>query len=284
MINRKILITGGNGQLGKEIATRTAPNHTFIPLGKDELDITCQREVEKKVNELKPTHIIHAGALTAVDQCELEQQKAFEVNAIGSFHLANAARAVCANMLYISSDYVFDGTNHHPYEEGDQPSPSSTYGMSKWLGERLVKSALPSSTIIRTSWVYGHGGRNFVNTMLRLAAQQKEIKVVSDQIGCPTYTADLADVILQLIDKKGGMYHVSNSGSCSWYEFAKRILVEAGYDPSIIHPISTEDFGAVAPRPAYSVLSHSNLIAEGVTPPRHWAEALKEYLVKERTK
>ncbi|WP_100404819.1 dTDP-4-dehydrorhamnose reductase [Bacillus solitudinis] len=280
----RILITGANGQLGKELVKKCSRNNTVIAMTKDELDVTNQEVVEKRMKQIRPNTLIHAAAFTAVDQCELEQKKAFEVNAIGSLNIARAARTNDARMFYISSDYVFDGKKDRPYEEADKPNPTSTYGMSKWLGEQLVQLTVPKSTIIRTSWVYGHGGKNFVNTMLRLAEQQIEVTVVSDQIGCPTYTSDLADIIIQLFDKKAGIYHVSNSGSCSWYEFAKRVFKEAGYDPSMIRPISTEEFGAIAPRPAYSVFSHDKLVSNGSPLPRRWDEALIEFIVKEREK
>ncbi|MCS0674073.1 dTDP-4-dehydrorhamnose reductase, partial [Cytobacillus firmus] len=221
-------------------------------------------------------------AFTAVDQCEIKCKEAFEVNGLGSGFVAQAANKVNARMFYISSDYVFDGRKQSPYTEEDEPNPQSTYGMSKWLGEKLVQK-FTNGTIIRTSWLFGHDGKNFVKTMLDLAEKNKEIKVVNDQIGSPTYVNDLAETIIELLNKKSGIYHVTNSGSCSWYEFARTIFKEAGFSPGLVHPIMTEEYGALAPRPPYSILAHDALIRENVKVPRPWNEALQEFIRKEKS-
>ncbi|OIJ18605.1 dTDP-4-dehydrorhamnose reductase [Anaerobacillus alkalidiazotrophicus] len=277
----RILITGANGQLGKELAEKAKQLATVTALGKDQLDITNQIHVSQVINSLKPDVIIHAAAYTAVDQCEHDKMKAFEVNSLGTLHVAKEAKQSGAKMVYISSDYVFSGDKTTPYREEDHPNPKSVYGLSKWLGEQLVRSIIEESYIVRTSWLYGSSGKNFVKTMLKLAEQRNEVKVVDDQIGSPTYTKDLADVIMQLIGKTYGIYHVSNSGFCSWYMFAKYIFKEAGFDPNLIKPITTEAYGALAPRPAYSVLAHNSLKREEIEKPRRWEEAVDEFIREE---
>jgi dTDP-4-dehydrorhamnose reductase len=275
-----ILITGADGQLGKELTRRISQSYSVITLGRKEMEITKQEDVEQNILKYKPKIVIHTAAFTKVDQCEIDRKQAFEVNCLGTGYVAQAASKIGARMFYISSDYVFDGQKCSPYSESDLPNPQSIYGMSKWLGERLVLY-LTEGSVIRTSWLYGHEGNNFVKTMLELAKQKKEIRVVNDQIGSPTYVKDLAEAILELLDKKNGIYHVSNSGSCTWYEFAQSILTEAGYNSKIVHPITTEEFGALAPRPNYSVLGHQSLHNENVQIPRFWYEALKEFIRKE---
>ncbi|WP_034644689.1 dTDP-4-dehydrorhamnose reductase [Bacillus methanolicus] len=275
-----ILITGGNGQLGKELERQLSIAHSVISLGKQDLDITSKEDVEKIISNMKPQIIIHAAAFTAVDQCETDRKRAFEVNSLGAFYVAQAASKVGARMFYLSSDYVFDGNKHSPYVEEDEPNPQSIYGMSKWLGEKLVL-LFDHVTVIRTSWLYGHDGKNFVKTMLELAKKNREFKVVNDQIGSPTYVYDLTETIIHLFDKKNGIYHVSNSGSCTWYVFAKTIFEEAGFNPKNVMPTTTEEYGALAPRPRYSVLGHNALLRENVNLPRPWKEALKDFLRKE---
>lgn len=278
--NLDIVITGAHGQLGKELERTLSHSHSVVSLSKHNLDITEKDEVNKIITELKPQIIIHAAAFTAVDQCETERKKAFEVNVLGTGYVALAANIVRARMFYISSDYVFDGKKQTPYLEEDVPNPKSIYGMSKWIGEKLVLS-INNGTIIRTSWLYGHDGKNFVKTMLELAKKNKKIKVVADQIGSPTYVKDLSETIIQLFDKKSGIYHVSNSGSCSWFSFAKTIFEEAGYNPDLVHPTTTEEYCALAPRPHFSVLGHEALIQENISIPRPWHEAIREFIRKE---
>jgi dTDP-4-dehydrorhamnose reductase len=275
-----ILVTGSDGQLGKELTGRLMESYSVVSVDRKEMDITKQEEVEQVILKHKPKVIIHTAAFTNVDQCEIDRKQAFEVNGLGTGYIAHSAAKVGARMFYISSDYVFDGQKTSPYSEDDRPNPQSIYGMSKWLGEQLTLN-LSGGIIIRTSWLYGHEGKNFVKTMLELAKKKDEIRVVIDQVGAPTYVNDLVETIIELLDKKPGVYHVSNSGSCSWYEFAKVILAEAGMNPDIIYPISTEVYDALAPRPRYSVLSHNALLNENVKAPRPWNEALKEFIRKE---
>jgi dTDP-4-dehydrorhamnose reductase len=278
--NLDIVITGANGQLGKELERRLGPIHTVVSLSKNDLDISEKEEVYKKITQLEPQIIIHAAAFTAVDQCETDRRKAFEVNSLGTGYISNAANMVGARVFYISSDYVFDGNKQSPYSEEDVPNPQSIYGISKWIGEQFVLS-INNGIVIRTSWLYGHEGKNFVKTMLELAKKNKEIRVVNDQVGSPTYVNDLAETISHLLDKKNGIYHVCNEGSCSWYIFAKAIFEEAGFDPYLVKTITTEEFGALAPRPHFSVLENKALLRENVQIPRPWNEALKEFIRKE---
>lgn len=275
-----ILITGGQGQLGKALERKLSPAHTVISLGKEELDISNKEAVEEIISFYKPNVVIHAAAFTAVDDCEREYKKAFEVNGLGARYVTEAANQVNARMFYISSDYVFDGNQQTPYREGDVPNPQSIYGMSKWLGEKLVLQ-FQKGTVIRTSWLYGHDGKNFVKTMLELAKKNIEIKVVNDQTGSPTYVDDLSETIGQLLDKKSGIYHVTNSGSCTWYQFAQAIFEEAGFDSNLVLPTTTEVYGAIAKRPRFSVLDHSALRKEKIEIPRAWHLALKDFIRKE---
>lgn len=278
----RILITGGKGQLGRELERKLSRSHDVWSLGKEELDITRKDEVDSVLTAIRPEMIIHCAAYTAVDECEKNRKKAFEVNGLGTCFLVQAASRLDARIIYISTDYVFDGAKGSPYTEDDEPNPLSIYGLSKWMGEKFVLNYM-KGTVVRTSWLYGHSGKNFVKTMLRLAESKKEIKVVHDQIGSPTYAKDLVQVIVQLFGKKDGIYHVSNKGQCTWYEFAKEILRLAQLDPAIISPITTEEYNAPAPRPKYSVLGHEGLKREEILPLRPWDEALEEFFRKEKT-
>lgn len=278
-----IIITGANGQLGKELVRKLGRSHSVIGLGKKDLDITDYNQVADVITHYQPQYIIHTAAFTSVDQCEMDRKKAFEVNALGTGCVAQAADKIHARMIYISTDYVFDGKKQSPYSEDDDPNPQSIYGISKLLGERLAR-LFNNATIIRTSWLFGHDGANFVKTMLKNAKKGKEIMVVNDQTGCPTYVHDLADTIIHLLDKKNGIYHVCNSGPCTWNTFAKAILKEAGFDSDLIIPVTTKEYGSSCPRPLYSVMDQNALLKEGIKPLRHWKEALKEFLRREMDK
>ncbi|PWW31928.1 dTDP-4-dehydrorhamnose reductase [Cytobacillus oceanisediminis] len=273
----EILITGAHGQLGTALERRLCQTHSIVSLSKNDLDITNKEKAEKIILHFKPEIIIHAAAFTEVDQCEINIHKAFDVNGLGALNIAQAANKVKARMFYISSDYVFDGSKHSPYNEEDTPNPQSIYGMSKWVGEKLVLKN-NNGTVIRTSWLYGLDGKNFVKTILNMAKKNTEIKVVNDQIGSPTYVKDLAETIIHLFDKKNGIYHVSNTGSCSWYEFAKTIFELAGFNPNLVLPTTTEHYEALAPRPRYSVLGHKALLREDIKALRPWKEALNEFI------
>lgn len=280
----KILITGAKGQLGRELA------HVFkrekpLLTDKDDLDITQTTAVVRLIEKLKPDLIIHTAAYTTVDQAESEKNTAMLVNHQGTKNIVEAIihpnhpniTRISPKLIYISTDYVFDGKKNSPYKETDIPYPLNVYGASKLAGEKEVQR-LPKERwlIVRTAWLYGEG-KNFVKTILELVKIQKELKVVDDQIGSPTWARDVARAIKFLIAKNAfGLYHVVSKGKVSWYDFAKEILrIQKIKIP--IFPIKTKDFPRLTIRPPYSVLSTAKLQKLGFKMP-HWKEALKEYL------
>jgi dTDP-4-dehydrorhamnose reductase len=275
----RIVVTGANGQLGQELVRQLQQTDVELyPFTKNDLDITNESIVNEVVKKIKPDIIINAAAYTKVDQAEVEEETAYLVNAIGQRSLAVAAEKVGAKICYISTDYVFDGNSTIPYREYDKTNPLGVYGKSKFVGEELTKSLCSRYFIVRTAWVYGKFGQNFVKTMLRLAKEKEEIDVVNDQIGSPTYTVDLARFIIELVQtEKFGIYHCTNSGSCSWYEFAKTIFEESNISVKV-NPITTEQFPRPAARPKYSVLDNFAMKVNGFPMLRHWREALKEFL------
>ncbi|MBO0995695.1 dTDP-4-dehydrorhamnose reductase [Bacillus sp. SD088] len=275
----KILITGAKGQLGTDLVEifSADPYVELFPYNKAELDITDEAKVNEVIKRIEPDLIIHTAAYTAVDECETNWKTAFNVNSFGTYYMAKAAKKVGAAMMYISTDFIFSGEKRQPYTSADAPDPLSIYGASKLLGERFVQQLVKEFYIVRTSWVYGENGKNFVKAMLRLAENEQTFYVVEDQIGSPTYTKDLAAAIQQLIGKPYGIYHISNQGVCSWFEFAQAILKLAGYKEGLVKPISTEEYGTIAQRPAFSVLSKESIENEGITM-RHWQVALEEFL------
>ncbi|MEW8986727.1 MAG: dTDP-4-dehydrorhamnose reductase, partial [Bacillus sp. (in: firmicutes)] len=222
--------------------------------------------------------IIHCAAYTAVDNAETNQDQAYLVNAIGTGNLSVAAERIKSKLCYISTDYVFDGTASSPYYEYDITNPQTVYGKSKRAGEQLVQSLCSRWFIVRTSWVYGASGRNFVKTMLKIGQERDSIQVVNDQWGCPTYTSDLALFLGELVvTEKYGIYHASNAGICTWFEFAQAIFEEVNI-PVTVEPCTTEQFPRPAPRPRYSVMESMAIRMNGFLPIRHWREALREYL------
>ncbi|WP_134683471.1 dTDP-4-dehydrorhamnose reductase [Brevibacillus migulae] len=276
----RILVTGGKGQLGVEVTnTLMANDHQVCSYGRDELDITNLDEVIKTIENLRPEVIVHTAAYTQVDKAEQEVDQAYLVNAYGTRNIAVAAEKIGAKLIYISTDYVFDGESNIPYTEFVPTNPRTVYGKSKLAGEKFVQQLSSKFFILRTSWVYGKHGNNFVRTMLKLATQQPELRVVHDQVGCPTYTRDLAEFISKVMySEKYGIYHVSNAGQCSWYEFAKAIFEETRSNDIRITPVTTVDFPRPAPRPRYSVFDHMAIRLNGFQPIRPWKDALKDYL------
>ncbi|MEC3856828.1 dTDP-4-dehydrorhamnose reductase [Bacillus sp. WOD8 KX774193] len=275
----RVLVTGAKGQLGKDMVNSlTSVGYQVYGFGRDELNITDSCRVKQVISEIQPAIVIHTAAHTKVDLAESEPEEAFLINGIGTRNLAVYSESIGAKMVYISTDYVFDGTGTVPYNEFTSTSPLGVYGRSKLAGEHFVQNFHSKFFIVRTSWVYGQHGNNFVKTMLEIAKDRDELSVVNDQRGCPTYTIDLASYILQLIDsEKYGVYHISNSGQCTWYEFAKAIFEEAGIEIQV-NPCTTNDFPRPAPRPAYSVFDHMSLRLNGFNTPRGWRDALKEFL------
>ncbi|RBW68880.1 dTDP-4-dehydrorhamnose reductase [Bacillus taeanensis] len=275
----KIVVTGANGQLGVDMVSRLkVEEYEVYGFGRAELDITNQDQVNQKVKEIQPDIIIHCAAYTAVDLAETEVDQAFLVNGIGTRNIAVAAEKVNAKLVYVSTDYVFNGQGETPYTEFDVTSPLGVYGKSKLAGEQFVREHHSKFFIVRTSWVFGKHGNNFVKTMLKLVQDRDTLSVVHDQVGCPTYTVDLAECISNLVKtERYGTYHVSNSGSCSWYEFAKEIFSQSNIKVDV-QPVTTEEFPRPAPRPKYSIFEHSALRLNDFPPMPDWKKALGEFL------
>ena len=271
------LITGGEGQLGVALA-RSAPGPA-VAAGRADLDVGDPAAVARMMARVRPSLVIHAGAYTDVDGCEADRPRAWRVNAEGTAHLARACAVAGARLVYVSTDYVFAGNASAPYEPDDPLRPTSVYGASKLAGELAVRTLLPEGhAIVRTSWVFAARGRNFVRTILRLAAQRPELRVVDDQRGRPTCADDLAFWIWALVDRGAtGTFHASNAGECTWYGFAREIVARAGYATRVL-PVSTAEFPRPARRPAYSVLSTASLTAATGIEPRPWTEALVDVL------
>lgn len=272
----KTLVTGITGQLGHDVCLRLG--NRAVGVSSRDFDLTDEAAVIKYVEKLKPDAIIHCAAYTAVDKAEDNPERCIAVNVGGTRNLAHAATMVGAKLLYISSDYVFDGTLDRPYEIDDGTNPLNVYGKSKLLGENAVRELVRQHFIVRTSWVFGANGGNFVKTMLRLVKEGRKLKVVSDQIGSPTYTCDLAQLLCEMIEtEKYGVYHVTNSGFCSWYEFACEIFKQAGIDAEIT-PVDTAEFPTRARRPQNSRLSQLSLDSAGFERMRDWKPALAHFL------
>jgi dTDP-4-dehydrorhamnose reductase len=281
----KVLITGANGQLGSEIRELGTMyedlNIAFTDF--DTLDITNQEAVYNYIDEHDPEYIINCAAYTAVDQAEKEISKAYQLNAIGPENLAIACARSGAGLIHISTDYVFDGMAYQPYNEDVNPNPQSIYGKSKLKGEENVVAFCPSAIIIRTSWLYSPYGNNFVKTMIRLGAERDLLKVVFDQVGTPTYARDLASVIIGIVKNsamddtlwKPGIYHYSNEGVCSWYDFAIEIHHLAGITCQT-EPIESKDFPTLAKRPFYSVLNKSKIKSAFGCKIPYWKHSLED--------
>ena len=276
-VNMKILITGANGMLGTDLK-EVLKNEEVIATDLPEVDITNKEQIVDFVNKHNPDVIINSAAYTDVDGCETNETIAYDVNVKGCENLAIAAKQSESTLVHISTDYVFNGDNTKPWEENDKTGPISVYGKTKLQGELAIKKTFNNFFIIRTAWLYGINGNCFPKTMLDLSKNHKEISVVNDQVGSPTYTNDLAIAISQLIKTDYyGTYHVTNSGSCSWYEFAKLIFELSKIDVEV-KPVTTSEFPRPAPRPKYSVLSNNMWKNNGFEPLRDYKIAIEEYL------
>jgi dTDP-4-dehydrorhamnose reductase len=278
----RVLITGAGGQLGHDLQRAFADDthHEVVPCTRDELDLASRDSVLQAITTVAPDVVVQAGAWTHVDGCETEPDQAWRVNALGTRHVADASRVVAARVVYVSTDYVFDGRASTPYTEWSAVGPLSMYGRSKLGGERELS---PSDTIVRTSWVCGVHGANFVKTMLRLAGERDTLTVVDDQHGCPTFTPDLAAAIkLLVVHRLPGVFHVTNQGATTWFAFARAIFAAAGLDAERVQPISTAELQPArpAPRPAYSVLDNAALRLSDLPMLPDWHEPL-ERMVKE---
>jgi dTDP-4-dehydrorhamnose reductase len=275
----KILVTGYTGQLGHDVGHYGLKlGLNMVGIGSKDLDITNEEEVSRYIKKVNPDAIIHCAAYTAVDKAEDERDTCWNVNVEGTKYLARAAREVQAKFMYISTDYVFNGEGLTPFKETDKPSPIGYYGRTKYEGEEVVKQLLDKWFIVRISWVFGVNGNNFVKTMLRLAETRNELNVVGDQFGSPTYTSDLARLVVEIIQSdKYGIYHASNEGFCSWAEFANEIFRQANKDVKV-NSILTEEYPTRAVRPKNSRMSKRKLVDNGFTPLSSWQDAVKRYL------
>ena len=287
----KILLAGSGGQLAQELQPILLSSGEVIAVDRTSLDLSKAESIRQAMAEIQPDLVVNAGAYTAVDKAEIEPELAQAVNGIAPGILAEECEKLRSTLIHISTDYVFDGSQGSPYLETDSTNPLGTYGKSKLMGEEAIRKAGNRHIIIRTAWVYGNGGKgNFVKTMLRLGKEREEIRVVADQVGSPTWTGDLAAAISHIIPhvqpENFGTYQYTNSGVCSWYDFAIAIFEEAekiGFPLKVqrVVPITTSEYPTPAKRPAFSVLSSVKISALLGTHPPHWRQGLRQMLVRE---
>lgn len=274
----KVLVIGSAGQLGHDLLKTLAPSHDVTGVDIGEIDITDPASVQGVVRDQDADTVINCAAYTNVDSCESDSDKAWAVNADGAGNTARACAEAGAALIHISTDYVFDGTNKEPYLEDDPTSPLGEYGRGKLAGEELVRRELPDGhLIVRTAWLFGSTGQNFVKTMLKLGRERDQLKVVDDQTGSPTYTGHLALALKALAETRldqPGIYHMTNSGHCSWHDFATGIFSLAGIEVDL-QPTTSEEFGSPTPRPAYSVLANTRAPEISLPP---WRQGLIECL------
>lgn len=274
-----ILVTGVKGQLGYDIMkVLNARGIDCVGADIEEFDITDAKAVEKYITELNPSAVIHCSAYTAVDKAEENADLVFKVNVLGPKNIATVCKQIDAKMVYISTDYVFPGVGENAYEVYDEKNPLSVYGKTKLGGEEVVKEILTKYFIVRISWVFGLNGNNFVRTMLKIGKDRDTVNVVNDQIGSPTYTADLAPILCDMVvTDKYGEYHATNEGYCSWAEFAQEIFDLAGYKTKV-NPIPTSEYPTKAVRPFNSRMSKKSLDSAGFKRLPDWHDALKRYM------
>lgn len=275
----KVLVTGVKGQLGYDVV-KELEKRGYQPIGvdRDEMDLMDNAAIRSVIMNLKPEAIIHCAAHTAVDKAEEEVEVCYQINAESVKVIAECAKELDIKLIYISTDYVFEGTKEGEYTETDIPNPINVYGASKLKGEQYVQDLLEKYYIVRISWVFGVNGNNFIKTMLRLGKQLDELNVINDQVGSPTYTADLAPLLVDMIEtEKYGIYHASNEGTCSWYEFAKEIFKQSGIDVKV-NPITTDQYPTKAKRPMNSKMSKEKLQKNSFSLLPTWREALQAYL------
>ncbi|MGB7415308.1 MAG: dTDP-4-dehydrorhamnose reductase [Thermosynechococcaceae cyanobacterium] len=287
----KILLMGGQGQVGRELHDVLSPLVELVSVGRSELDLRQPEQIREVISATRPEIIINAAAYTAVDKAESEIDIAYAVNAVAPKTMAREAQKLGASLIHLSTDYVFDGTQSVPYREQDLTHPLGVYGQSKLAGEQGVQQGCDRTLILRTAWVYGvHGKGNFVKTMLRLANERPEVRVVQDQVGTPTWSRHIAEAVSHLVQASAGasddfygIYHFTNSGVCSWYDFAIAIFEEAYHlalitqKPDVI-PITTAEYPTPAQRPSYSVLDTSKIRQILEDQPTHWRVALQQML------
>jgi len=274
----RILIAGARGMLGTDLVEELGPAHQVAGLGHGDLDITDAEHCKARVFEAHPEIVINAAAMTDVDGCESREEEAFLVNGHGAGNLAAAAAAIGSAVIHFSTDYIFDGTKDEPYCEEDTPNPRSIYGKSKLAGEQLVRAFCADHLILRTSWVFGSHGKNFIRTIAQAARRRGTLRVVNDQRGSPTCTIDLARYTRRMLEAGcRGTYHLTNSGSCTWYELAARVVEWLGLDVPVL-PVASTEYPRPASRPANSVLANGRLARERFPLMRPWQEAAEEYV------
>jgi dTDP-4-dehydrorhamnose reductase len=272
----RLLVTGAGGMLGRDVlAAAAAAGHDAVPATRAELDVTDADATQAHVAAGRFDAIVNCAAYTDVDGTESDEAAALAVNGIAAGHLARAATAVGAHLVHVSTDYVFDGTKTTPYVESDPVGPRSAYGRTKLAGEDAIAGVSPEHAVVRTAWLYGAGGPNFVATMLRLADDRDEVSVVTDQLGCPTWTGHLAPVLVQIAERRqAGVQHAAGDGAVSWNGFAQAIFAEAGRDCRVL-PTTTDHFPRPAPRPAFSVLGSERADHIALPP---WRDGLRAHL------
>lgn len=276
----KVLVTGINGQLGHDVMGELKKRgHEAVGVDIEEMDITDAECVKRVMTQTAPEAVIHCSAYTAVDRAEEEVELCRRVNAEGTKNVAEVCAGLDCKLLYLSTDYIFSGEGERPWEPGDEPDPLNVYGLTKFEGEQEIKSRMDKYFIVRISWVFGVNGNNFIKTMLRLGRENGAVRVVDDQIGSPTYTYDLAVLLVDMIEtEKYGEYHASNEGICSWYEFAKEIFAAAGMNEVEVTPVTSEEFPAKAKRPKNSRMSKEELVKNGFNKLPSWQDAVKRYV------
>lgn len=272
----KVLVTGGNGQLAYDVKLALdKAGIDYKSIDFEDADITNEKEIKNLIRDYAPDAIIHCAAYTAVDQAEDDKEKVEAINVLGTRYIAEASKEIDAKLVYISTDYVFDGEGTQPFEVTDTPNPVSWYGITKYQGELEVQKVLEKYFIVRISWVFGVNGNNFVKTMLRLGNERDSLNVVNDQIGSPTYCGDVAPILVDMIQtEKYGIYHATNEGFCSWYDFTQKIFEIANINCEV-KGIPTREYPTRAVRPLNSRMSKQSLIDAGFTVPRKWEEALE---------
>jgi dTDP-4-dehydrorhamnose reductase len=277
----KVLLLGHRGMLGTDLVSQLQKKHEIIGLDKDEIDITSAAQCQQAIKENLPHMVINAAAYTNVDGCENSKEECFAVNAEAVRNIAEACRDNNIRIIHFSTDYVFDGTGGEPYREEHACNPINTYGRSKLAGELYLQALSKNYLLIRTSWLYGKNGNNFVRKILDKAQQVNTLEVVDDQIGSPTHTKDLAAAVdLMLTRNMTGIFHVTNRGSCSWFQFAVKILQESAISGVVVIPVKSDKLSLAAKRPFYSALSNHKFIRETGKTMQPWQLALQDYLEK----
>lgn len=278
---RRVLVTGAQGMLGNDLCAAAPANVSLVAVDIEDFDITDSRHCQEAIAAARPDAVIHCAAYTDVDGCERDPETAFGVNSEGTRNVAGAARACAARLLYLSTDYVFAGDKGQPYVESDQPTPLGIYGESKLRGEQHVRDLVANHIIVRTQWLFGSNGRNFVDSILRAAKAGRDLRVVNDQWGAATYTKDLARGLWLALRLRSGTYHLTNSGSGTWYDVATCALRAAGMGHVRVQAIPSTEWPTPTRRPTYAVLASKAWTKAGMRPLRPWEEAVADFVKNE---